>query len=110
MENQVKKKPRTRKVVSEKVELTEAGNPVMFVTVEEHNKMLDDKNSQIIKLDNAINAAEKIIKNLDSKINDFSNENRSIRFNITSLNHQIQDLKTKLDTIPRWIKYLFGVK
>jgi peptidoglycan hydrolase CwlO-like protein len=110
MENQVKKKPRTRKVVSEKVELTEASNPVMFVTIEEHNKMLDDKNSQIIKLENAMNAAEKIVKNLDSKISDFSNENRSIRFNITSLNHQIQDLKSNLDAIPRWIKYLFGVK
>lgn len=110
MENQVKKKPRTRKAVSEKVELTEAGNPVMFVTIEEHNKMLDDKNSQIIKLENAVNAAEKIIKNLDSKISDFSNDNRSIRFNITSLNHQIENLKSSLDAIPGWIKYLFGVK
>ena len=45
MENQVKKKPRTRKVVSKKVELTEAGSPVMFVTIEEHQKILDNKNS-----------------------------------------------------------------
>ena len=108
MENQVKRKPRTKAVV--KTETTEAGNPVMFITIEEHQKMLDDKNSQIIKLDNAVNAAEKIIKNLDRKISELSNDNRSVRFNVTSLNHQVDNLKSNLDSIPGWIKYLFGVK
>ena len=110
MENQVKKKPRTRKVVSKKVELTEAGSPVMFVTIEEHQKILDNKNSENIALNNSLNASEKIIKNLDRKITELSNDNRSVRFNVINLNHQIDDLKTKLNSIPRWIKYLFGVK
>lgn len=110
MENQVKRKPRTRKVVSEKVNTTEAGSPVLFVSVEEHQRMLDDKNSQIITLENAVNAAEKIVKNLDRKITELSNDNRSVRFNVTSLNHQVDNLKSNLDSIPGWIKYLFGVK
>ena len=111
MENQVKKKPRTRKVVSEKVDMTtEAGNPVLFVSIEEHQKAIDNKTSQIITLENAVRAAESIVKGLDKKISDLSNECRSARFNVTALTHEVNNLKTKLDSIPGWVKYLFGVK
>lgn len=111
MENQVKKKPRTRKVVSEKVDMTtEAGSPVLFVSIEEHQKAIESKSSQIITLENAVRAAESIVKGLDKKISDLSNENRSARFNVTALTHEVNNLKTKLDSIPGWVKYLFGVK
>ena len=111
MENQVKKKPRTRKVVSEKVDMTtEAGSPVLFVSIEEHQKAIESKSSQIITLENAVRAAETIVKGLDKKISDLSNENRSARFNVTALTHEVNNLKTKLDSIPGWVKYLFGVK
>jgi uncharacterized protein YlxW (UPF0749 family) len=111
MENQVKKKPRTRKVVSEKVDMTtEAGSPVLFVSIEEHQKAVDSKTSQIITLENAVRAAESIVKGLDKRISDLSNENRSARFNVTALTHEVNNLKTKLDSIPGWVKYLFGVK
>ena len=111
MENQVKKKPRTRKVVSEKVDMTtEAGSPVLFVSIEEHQKAIESKSSQIITLENAVRAAESIVKGLDKKISDLSNENRSVRFNVTALTHEMNNLKTKLDSIPGWVKYLFGVK
>jgi peptidoglycan hydrolase CwlO-like protein len=111
MENQVKKKPRTRKVVSEKVDMTiEAGNPVLFVSIEEHQKAIDSKTSQIITLENAVRAAESIVKGLDKKISDLSNDNRSVRFNVTALTHEMNNLKTKLDSIPGWVKYLFGVR
>ena len=111
MENQVKKKPRTRKVVSEKVDMTtEAGNPVLFVSIEEHQKAIDNKTSQIITLENAVRAAECIVKGLDKKISDLSNDNRSVRFNVTALTHEVNNLKTKLDSIPGWVKYLFGVR
>jgi peptidoglycan hydrolase CwlO-like protein len=110
MENQVKKKPRTRKVVSEKVNVTtEAGSPVLFVSIEEHQKTIDSKTSQIITLENAVRAAESIVKGLDKKISDLSNECRSARFNVTALTHEVNNLKTKLDSIPGWVKYLFGV-
>lgn len=111
MENQVKKKPRTRKVVSEKIDMTtEASNPVLFVSIEEHQKAIDNKTSQIITLENAVRAAETIVKGLDKRISDLSNENRSARFNVTALTHEVNNLKTKLDSIPGWVKYLFGVK
>jgi peptidoglycan hydrolase CwlO-like protein len=109
MENQVKKKPRTRKVISEKVDVTtEAGSPVMFVSIEEHQKAIDSKTSQIITLENAVRAAEGIVKGLDKKISDLSNECRSARFNVTALTHEVNNLKTKLDSIPGWVRYLFG--
>jgi peptidoglycan hydrolase CwlO-like protein len=111
MENQVKKKPRTRKVVSEKVDITtEAGSPVLFVSIEEHQKAIDSKTSQIITLENATRAAETIVKGLDKKILDLSNDNRSLRFTVTGLTHEMNNLKTKLDSIPGWVKYLFGVR
>ncbi len=40
------KKPHNKKVNNEVK--TEAGNPVMFVTIEEHNAKVDEKNSQLI--------------------------------------------------------------
>ena len=109
MENQVKKKPRTRKVVSEKVELTEAGNPVMFVTIEEHQAIVDEKTAQIISLKNGITACEDSIdslKKLNSKAAD----------DIISLRRELNNQKMlcslylkDLNAIPKWIKKLFGV-
>ena len=108
MENQVKRKP--RKKLSQKVDVTtEAGNPVLFVSIEEHQKEIDSKTSQIITLENAVRAAESIVKGLDKKILDLSNDVRSAKFNVTGLTHEVNNLKTKLDSIPGWVKYLFGV-
>jgi len=108
MENQVKRKP--RKKLSQKVDVTtEAGNPVLFVSIEEHQKEIDSKTSQIITLENAVRAAESIVKGLDKKILDLSNDIRSAKFNVTGLTHEVNNLKTKLDSIPGWVKYLFGV-
>jgi peptidoglycan hydrolase CwlO-like protein len=105
-----KKNPRTRKKVTEKVNVTtEAGSPVMFVSIEEHQKEIDSKTSQIITLENAVRAAETIVKGLDKKILDLSNDVRSAKFNVTGLTHEVNNLKTKLDSIPGWVKYLFGV-
>jgi peptidoglycan hydrolase CwlO-like protein len=110
MENKVKKKPRTCKVVSEKVNVTtETGNPVLFVSIEEHQKEIDSKTSQITTLENAVRAAENIVRGLDKKILDLSNDIRSAKFNVTGLTHEVNNLKTKLDSIPGWVKYLFGV-
>jgi peptidoglycan hydrolase CwlO-like protein len=106
-----KKNPRTRKKVTEKVNVTtEAGSPVMFVSIEEHQKEIDSKTSQIITLENAVRAAETIVKGLDKKILDLSNDVRSAKFNVTGLTHEVNNLKTKLDSIPGWVKYLFGVR
>jgi peptidoglycan hydrolase CwlO-like protein len=105
-----KKNPRTRKKVTEKVNVTtEAGSPVMFVSIEEHQKEIDSKTSQIITLENAVRAAETIVKGLDKKILDLSNDVRSAKFNVTGLTHEVNNLKAKLDSIPGWVKYLFGV-
>jgi peptidoglycan hydrolase CwlO-like protein len=105
-----KKNPRTRKKVTEKVNVTtEAGSPVMFVSIEEHQKEIDSKTSQIITLENAVRAAETIVKGLDKKILDLSNDVRSAKFNVTGLTHEVNNLKAKLDSIPSWVKYLFGV-
>jgi peptidoglycan hydrolase CwlO-like protein len=103
-----RRKPQTKKVTNEPK--TDAGSPVLFVSIEEHQKEIDSKTSQIIKLENATRAAESIVKGLDKKILDLSNDNRSVRFNVTALTHEMNNLKTKLDSIPGWVKYLFGVK
>jgi peptidoglycan hydrolase CwlO-like protein len=108
MENQVKRKP--RKKLSQKVDVTtEAGNPVLFVSIEEHQKEIDSKTSQITTLENAVKAAENIVRGLDKKILDLSNDIRSAKFNVTGLTHEVNNLKSKLDSIPGWVKYLFGV-
>jgi peptidoglycan hydrolase CwlO-like protein len=108
MENQVKRKP--RKKLSQKVDVTtEAGSPVMFVSIEEHQKEIDSKTSQITTLENAVKAAENIVRGLDKKILDLSNDIRSAKFNVTGLTHEVNNLKSKLDSIPGWVKYLFGV-
>ena len=107
MENQVKRKP--RKKLSQKVDVTtEAGSPVLFVSIEEHQKEIDSKTSQIITLENAVRAAETIVKGLDKRILDLSNDIRSAKFNVTGLTHEVNNLKTKLDSIPGWVRYLFG--
>lgn len=106
METQSKKRPR-RKAVSEPVV---TGDPVMFVTVEEHQKAVNDKTSQVAVLENAKRACDNMIADLNFKINDLRTEIRDLRSKLGNLSRDNNLLESKYNSIPNWVKYLFGVK
>jgi predicted RNase H-like nuclease (RuvC/YqgF family) len=111
METPIKKtRSRVKKSVTKPTAVTEAGSPVMFVTIEEHQKIIDEKTLQIKTLENTLNASESNIKTLNTHLTEYNHEARNLKFNVTVLTHEVSKLKNKLDSIPSWVKYLFGVK
>lgn len=97
MENQIPKtgnrKP-ARRNNKQVTPTTEAGNPVMFVTIEEHNEKINEKLSQLISLENAFRGCERKITNLESAVKDLKGSNNNLRLSFSR--------------IPTWIKKLFN--
>jgi hypothetical protein len=100
------KKPHNRKVNNEVK--TEAGNPVMFVTIEEHNAKVDEKNSQLISLENGLRGCEQKITNLEDAVKDLKSANQKLRFSLTNESIVSSGYLSKLNKIPTWIKKLFN--
>lgn len=111
MENQIPKtgnrKP-TRRNNKQVTSTTEAGNPVMFVTIEEHNAKVDEKNSQLISLENGLRGCEQKITNLEDAVKDLKSANQKLRFSLTNESIVSSGYLSKLNKIPTWIKKLFN--
>jgi len=106
MENKVKENRRKPQPKNETT--TEAGSPVMFVTIEEHTKMIDEKTSQLISLENGLRGIESEVKKLTATNNDLRNSNDKLRRSLTNENIIAAGYLTKLSKIPKWIKKIFG--
>ena len=100
-----RRKPQTKKGTNEPK--TDAGNPVMFVTIEEHAKMIDEKTSQLISLENGLRGSESKIDELTSTIRELRNSNDKLRRSLTNESVVASGYLTKLSKIPNWIKRLF---
>jgi CRISPR/Cas system CMR-associated protein Cmr5 small subunit len=100
------KKPHNRKVNNEVT--TEAGNPVMFVTIEEHNEKINEKLSQLISLENAFRGCEQKISNLEDAVKDLKGSNNKLRLSLSNETIIAAGYLNKLSKIPTWIKKLFN--
>lgn len=100
------KKPHNRKVNNEVK--TEAGNPVMFVTIEEHNAKVDEKNSQLISLENGLRGCEQKITNLEDAVRDLKGANNKLKLSLSNETIIAAGYLNKLSRIPTWIKKLFN--
>jgi archaellum component FlaC len=106
MENKVKENRRKPQPKNETT--TEAGSPVMFVTIEEHAKMIDEKTSQLISLENGLRGIESEVAKLKATNNDLRNNNDKLRRSLTNENIISANYLNKLSRIPNWIKKIFG--
>ena len=112
MENQIPKtgnrKP-ARSKNKKAVSTTEAGNPVMFITIEEHNALMDEKVSQLISLENGLRASENSLEKANSKNLELKEEIRKLRQTVSNEYLNTSNYMHKLNKIPTWIKKLFNV-
>lgn len=102
-----KSKPRKRVVAKSDSPIVETISTISF---EEHQSLIDQKISQIISLENGLKASETIIKDLNHKISDLRFEVRDLRSKLGTSSMNSSMLEKKLNLIPNWVKYLFGVK
>jgi hypothetical protein len=100
------KKPHNRKVNNEVK--TEAGNPVMFVTIEEHNEKINEKLSQLISLENAFRGCEQKITSLEDAVKDLKSANQKLRLSLSNETIIAAGYLNKLNKVPTWIKKLFN--
>ena len=101
------RRPRRRKPTNNPVK-TEAGNPVMFVTIEEHNSALDEKISQLISLENGLRASESKLEQAEIKIKELREGNQKLRLSLSNESIAAAGYLNKLSKIPNWIKKLFN--
>ena len=111
MENQIPKtgnrKP-TRRNNKQVKPTTEAGNPVMFVTIEEHNEKIDEKISQLISLENAFRGCEQKITSLEDAVRDLKGANNKLKLSLSNETIIAAGYLNNLRKIPTWIKKLFN--
>jgi CRISPR/Cas system CMR-associated protein Cmr5 small subunit len=101
-----RRKPQTKKVTNETT--TEAGSPVMFVTIEEHTKMIDEKTSQLISLENGLRGSEQTIANFENTVRDLKAANQKLKLSLSNETIVAAGYLNKLSKIPNWIKKLFN--
>ena len=78
----------------------EESKAVMFITIEEHNEIINEKVSHNISLENGLRANEALTNQLKQQTND-----RKMLYN--ELNREVFRLKNELSKIPNWVKYIF---
>ena len=103
------KKP-TRAKTKQTVSTTEAGSPVMFITIEEHNSLMDEKVSQLISLENGLRASEHSLEKANSKISDLKHDNNRLRLSLSNEYTVSSGYLNRLNKIPTWIKKLFNAE
>jgi len=108
MENKPTKKPRN------------AGNKpnVQHIPTKSlvENDAIDEKVSQIISLQNGLNANERMLDTLNEKIKEYSKqvtelkaENNKINFNYNALNYNYKHANEQLSRVPKFIKWLLNI-
>ena len=89
------------------VPTTEAGSPLIFVTIEEHEEKLNEKISQIISLENGLRANESLSKSLNAQLSAQKFAEGKLKHDIEYAEKQLKRLTDNLNKIPNWIKKLF---
>ena len=104
MENNQKRRPRKPK--------TEVTEPTI-----NHSELLDEKVSQIISLQNGLNANERLLGDLNIKIKDYAKqvsdlkyENSQLRMSYTNLKFDAETVVEQLNKIPSLVKWLFNIR
>jgi hypothetical protein len=104
MENNQKRRPRKPK--------TEVTEPTI-----NHSELLDEKVSQIISLQNGLNANERLLGDLNIKIKDYAKqvselkyENSQLRMSYTNLKFDAETAVAQLKKVPSLFKWLFNIR
>jgi hypothetical protein len=82
-----------------------------------HSELLDEKVSQIISLQNGLNANERLLEGLNIKIKDYAKqvsdlkyENSQLRMSYTNLKFDAEQVVAQLNKIPSFFKWLFNIR
>ena len=104
MENNQKRRPRKPK--------TEVTEPTI-----NHSELMDEKVSQIISLQNGLNANERLLGDLNIKIKDYAKqvaelkyENSQLRMSYTNLKFDAETVVAQLKKVPSLVKWLFNIR
>jgi chromosome segregation ATPase len=104
MENKPKRRSRKPK--------TEVTEPTI-----NHSELIDKKVSQIISLQNGLNANERLLEDLNIKIKDYAKqvsdlkyENSQLRMSYTNLKFDAEHVVAQLNKIPSFFKWLFNIR
>ena len=109
-------KPR-RRSRKPKVETTESTIVVTQPADAKHSELLDEKVSQIISLQNGLNANERLLEGLNIKIKDYAKqvsdlkyENSQLRISYNNLRFDSQHVVEQLNKVPGFFKWLFNIR
>ena len=104
MENNQKRRSRKPK--------TEVTEPTI-----NHSELLDEKVSQIISLQNGLNANERLLGDLNIKIKDYAKqvselkyENSQLRISYNNLKFDAEHVVEQLNKVPGFFKWLFNIR
>jgi predicted RNase H-like nuclease (RuvC/YqgF family) len=109
-------KPR-RRSRKPQAETTEVIAKVAAPVVDRQSELIDEKISQIISLQNGLNANERMLEELNVKIKDYSKqvmelkaENVKLRNSYTNLDYNCKNVYAQLVKVPKLIKWLYNIK
>jgi len=111
MENKPRRRPR-----KPKTEAPVADVNVTSPVVDRQSELIDEKISQIISLQNGLNANERMLEELNVKIKEYSKqvmelkaENVRIRTLHNNLDYNLKHAYEQLAKLPRFVKWLFKI-
>jgi len=85
----------------------EESKSVMFITIEEHNEIINEKVSHNISLENGLRANEALCKSLSAQLSAQKFAEGKLKHDIEYAEKQLKRLTDNLNKIPTWIKKLF---
>lgn len=118
METKPGKRTRTGKAKQTPVLTVVDVTPVVPISpaVDRHSELMDEKISQIISLQNGLNANERMLEELNVKIKDYSKqvmelkaENVRLRTLHNNLDYNLKHAYAQLTKVPKFVKWLYNI-
>jgi chromosome segregation ATPase len=86
-------------------------------TIDKQSELINEKVSQIISLQNGLNANERMLEELNVKIKEYSKQvmelkadNVKLRNSYTNLDYNCKNVYAQLAKVPKFIKWLYKIK
>jgi chromosome segregation ATPase len=117
MENKPRRRARKPQVDGLIADVSVTAPTIDRKMVQNYSELIDEKVSQIISLQNGLNANERMLEELNVKIKDYSKqvmelkaENVRLRNSYTNLDYNCKNVYAQLAKLPKFVKWFYKVK